>query len=148
MYIEGSGLCIDTFKGKLSGLYEDINNKKESLSDPSIDLLNPLDHNTTTKFINSSHSATLIDNIFNNVIDKIVVRGLLINDKSDQLLVFAVIQICIRTNKDNKTNDLIRYKTQDAINYFKDQMKQDCNKIYVEDVNEAYETVLSITIAL
>ena len=64
---------------------------------------------TTTEFINSmystslypsitrptritTHSATLIDKIFSNVIDEKVVCGLIINDTSDHLPVFAIIQ--------------------------------------------------------
>lgn len=83
------GSCIETFTEELMALYDSINNKKMCFvcGDFNIDLLNPLNQNTTTEFINAmysmslypsiicpsritTHSATLIDNIFTNVIDK------------------------------------------------------------------------------
>jgi len=43
----------------------------------------------------TTHSATLIDNIFTNVIDRPVSSGLIITDISDHLPVFAIIQNCM-----------------------------------------------------
>ncbi len=48
----------------------------------------------------TSHSAALIDNIFTNVIDTKVTSGLIINDASDHLPLFAIVQGCIRINRD------------------------------------------------
>lgn len=119
--------------------------------DFNIDLLNPLNQNTITEFINAmysmslypsiirpiritTHSATLIDNIFTNVIDKKITSGLLINDLSDHLPVFATISCCKGTNKDIQVQ-LIRHKTKGTINYFKeDLIKQDWKEVYVEGV--------------
>lgn len=136
------GSCIDTCRVKLSELYDGINNKKTVFvcGDVNIDLFNPLENNPTTEFINTmysmtlypsitrpsritSHSATLIDNIFTNVMDRNIVSGLLINDISDHLPVFATIQSRTMTNNDVKTNILIRHKTQRAIHSFKDLKK-------------------------
>ena len=75
--------------------------------DFNIDLLNPNNHKPTEDFINTmyslslypkitrpsritSHCATLIDNIFTNVIDNNTISGLMINDISDHLPVFLV----------------------------------------------------------
>ena len=86
-------------------------------------------------------TAILIDDIFTNVIDRKVISGLIINDTSDHLPAFVVVQSCTRTNKDVTTYKIIRQKSEGAINSFKkDLMIQDWNKVYVEDVDEAYDT--------
>lgn len=158
------GSCIDIFREKIEELYSRHNNKKILFvcGDFNIDLLNPQQHNSTTEFINSmysnslyptitrptritTHSATLIDNIFTNVIDRSVTSGLIITDISDHLPVFAIIQNCMQKNKDNTTIMMKREKTQNAVNSFKqDLLRQDWKKVYVRDVNRAYETFLTI----
>ena len=86
-------------------------------------------------------TAILIDDIFTNVIDRKAISGLIINDTSDHLPAFVVVQSCTRTNKDVTTYKIIRQKSEGAINPFKkDLMIQDWNKVYVEDVDEAYDT--------
>jgi len=158
------GSCIDTFREKIEELYNRHNNKKILFvcGDFNVDLLNPQQHNSTTEFINSmysnslyptitrptritTHSATLIDNIFTNVIDRPVSSGLIITDISDHLPVFAIIQNCMQKNKDITTIMMKRKKTQDAINSFKqDLLRQDWKSVYVSDVNWAYETFMTI----
>ena len=111
------GSCIDTFRDLLMGMYDKITNKKMLFvcGDTNIDLLS--ENNTTTEFINSmysmslyptitrptritTHSTTLIDNIFINIIDKKIVSGIIMNDATDHLPVFVVIKGETRTNKD------------------------------------------------
>ena len=81
------GSCIETFRDILMGMYDKMTNKKMLFvcGDTNIDLL--AENNTTTDFINSvysmslyptitrptritTHSATLIDNIFINIVYK------------------------------------------------------------------------------
>ena len=70
----------------------------------------------------TTHSATLIDNIFTNVWDRKVHSGLVINDTSDHLPVFATIQSCTRIKKDTTTVKITRHKTQNAINSLKEDL--------------------------
>ena len=96
-----------------------------------------------------STCATLIDNIFTNVWDRKVHSGLVINDTSDHLPVFATIQSCTRIRKDTTTVKITRHKTQNAINSLKeDLLRQDWNKVYVKGANEAYESFLEIVAEL
>lgn len=123
------GSCVDTFREKIEELYNRHNNKKILFvcGDLNIDLLNPQQHNSTTEFINSmysnslypaitrpttitTHSATLIDNIFTNIIGRSVTSGLIITDISDQMPVFAIIQNCMQKNKDSTTIMMKRKK--------------------------------------
>lgn len=59
----------------------------------------------------TTHSATLIDNIFTNGIDEKITSGIIINDTSDHLPVFAAIQSYTGTNKENT-----KYKTISHLN--------------------------------
>ncbi|XP_061139602.1 uncharacterized protein LOC133157239 [Syngnathus typhle] len=158
------GSCIETFSELLSGMYErKIYTKMVYVyGDYNIDLLNPLQLTPVTEFINlmysmslypgisrptriTSHSATIIDNIFTNVIEKKVKTGLIINDSSDHLPVFAVIQDCTKKKKDAITFKMCRRNSGNSFNSFKnDLLKQDWKKVYVGDVNEAYNTFMAI----
>lgn len=83
----------------------------------NVDLLNPNKHKLTDDFINTiyslglrpkitrpsritTHSATLIDNIFTNIIEKSIMSGLLVNDISDHLPLFVVYDFNYRKNND------------------------------------------------
>lgn len=89
--------------------------------DFNIDLLNPNNHKMTEDFINTvfslglypqitrpsritSHSATLIDNIFTNIIQNNTVSGLLIHDISDHLPIFTVYDNNYSLNRQDKKN--------------------------------------------
>lgn len=106
------GSCNDTFREKLVDLYQGLNEKKLVFicGDINIDLLNPLEQTTITDFVNTMYSlclfpsitkstwitrnsATLIANIFTNIIESEITSGLLINDVSDHLPVFTVKEI-------------------------------------------------------
>ncbi len=66
-------------------------------------------------------TATLIDNIFTNNIDYEIVGGLLINDISGHLPVFAIFQnyFGIKTKQKTYTFDMIRNRTPRAITALK-----------------------------
>ena len=154
------GSCIGTFREKLLELYADTNNKKMLFvcGDFNIDLFNTSKNYSTAEFINAmytmslypsitrptritKHSATLIDNIFTNVIDRKIVSGLLINDISDHLPVFTTLQSSTRTKTDCKITILTRHKREAAIHSLRNNLKhQNWNKVYVENVDEAYES--------
>lgn len=91
--------------------------------DFNIDLLNPNKQRITDEFINTlfslglypqitkpsritTYSATLIDNIFSNEIENNIVGGLMLNDISDHLPVFAVYNNDFRHNNDKKMSVL------------------------------------------
>lgn len=152
------GSCIDTFRDQMVGMYSRLNNRKMLFvcGDFNIDLLNQQCQRNMFEFINSmyslglypsitrpsritTHSATLIDNIFTNVINKKVNSGLIINDTTDHLPVFAIIQSCSSEKIQATDYKIIRHKTEYAINSLKlHLMSHDWSEVYVEDVDEAY----------
>ena len=104
------GPCIDTFNKNISELYDNHNDKLILVCDFKIDLLKSNNHTKTTEFVNTMFSmsfyplilkpsritrdsAILIDNIFVNLIDGKIKRGLLMTDVSDHLHVFAVLEM-------------------------------------------------------
>ena len=94
----------------LNKLLENISKEQKSISllgDFNVNLLNYNEYNETTEFLNSlasnsfipsvlqptrvtSHSNTLIDNIFSNVIDPDIISGNLTATISNHLLQFAI----------------------------------------------------------
>ena len=71
--------------------------------------------------------------------------GILMNDATDNLPIFVVIKGETRTNKDKKTEILSRRKTEESVMSFKrDLINQDWKEVYVEDVNDSYNSFLSI----
>lgn len=101
----------------------------------NIDLLNHNKHKPTDKFIDTmysislftkitrpsritSHSTTLIDNIFTNDIDNNTVSGLLINYISDHLPVFTICDCTFRNDLDNQM-EYRRIRTEEAMNTLK-----------------------------
>ena len=91
------------------------------LGDFSVNLLNYNDHNQTNEFLNSlasnsfipvilqptritSHSNTLIDNIFSNVIDPDIISGNLTATISDHLPQFSIIPNMFGNIPGNKSN--------------------------------------------
>ena len=95
----------------LNKLLENISKEQKSiflLGDFNVNLLNYNEHNQTNEFLDSlasnsfiplilqptritSHSTTLIDNIFSNVIDRDIISGNLTATISDHLPQFAII---------------------------------------------------------
>ena len=108
----------------LNQLLENISKEQKSiflLGDFNVNLLNYNEHNQTNKFLDSlasntfmplilqpiritSHSNTLIDNIFSNVIDPDIISGNLITTISDHLFQFAIIPNMFDNISGNKSN--------------------------------------------
>ncbi len=144
-------------------LYEKIINKKVVFvcGDFNIDLLNPQGHMGTTDFINTMYSiglfpritkpsritrssATLIDNIYSNIIDA-TVGGLFIHDISDHLPIFTNFHYNLRRNPVKKTLTTFRLRNPETVESLKmDLMRQTWEPVYVADVNEAYYSFLRI----
>lgn len=153
------GSSITTFNNKLEQLLFGINENKVSIicGDFNINLLNVSNHTGSLEFLDLMYSrglyptitrpsritsscATLIDNIFLNIIDKNVKSGLLINDTTDHLPIFVTYLCEIKTNKD-KSSKVIRLRTEERLNRFKDAlMKEQWDNVYsTNNVNKAYE---------
>ena len=108
----------------LNKLLENISKEQKSiflLGDFNVDLLNYNEHIQTNKFLDSlafnsfiplvlqptritSHSNTLIDNVFSNVIDPDIMSGNLTAPISDHLPQFAIIPNMFGNISDNKSN--------------------------------------------
>ena len=154
---------IELFTEWMESMFSKISNKMMYLcGDWNIDILNPYNHNNINAFIDlmysmslfpkitrpsriSSHSATLIDNIFRNDIENNTMSGLLINDISDHLPVFCVFD----KNYGRKVERKFEYKrvrSEESIGLLKNQLReQNWDALYVEkDVDTAYETFLKI----
>ena len=91
------------------------------LGDFNVNLLNWNEHNPTNEFLNSfasnsfiplilqptritSHSNTLIDNIFSNIIDPGIISGNLTGIISDHLLQFPILPNMFGNTTSNKSN--------------------------------------------
>lgn len=101
------GSCIDEFNRVILELYSKHNSNGLIIcGDFNIDLIKTYEHMKTTDFINNmfslglypiilkpsritKDSATLIDNIFVNINEKVLKSGLLLTDITDHLPVFA-----------------------------------------------------------
>lgn len=66
----------------------------------------------------TSHSATIIDNIFTNTLESNIVSGLLVNDITDHLPVFAILD-CDPKIKQEITTNYVRVRTEDTMNAFR-----------------------------
>ena len=108
----------------LNKLLENISKEQKSiflLGDFNVNLLNYNEHNETNEFLDSlasnsfiplilqptritSHSNTLIDNIFSNVIDPDIISGNLTATISDHLPQFAIIPNMFGNISGNKSN--------------------------------------------
>ncbi len=93
----------------------------------------------------TTHSATLIDNIYTNVLETGTVSGLLINDITDHLPVFAT---CDWKHTVRQTPKKIykRIRNEERlIELEQEMMKQNWNKVFIEkEANRAYEAFLLI----
>lgn len=153
---------IDKFREWMEDMFSSIGNKNIFVcGDINIDLLNYKNHKSTEDFINAihsmsllptitrpsritTHSATLIDNIFTNVLEN-KISGLLISDITDHLPVYTVFD-CNYRNKIDKQKLYRRIRTDESINMLKNELvSQNWDMIYSEaDVDSAYNTFLSI----
>ena len=153
---------IDNFRVWMEDMFSKIGNKNIFIcGDTNIDLLKHNNHRSTEDFLNTlhgmsllpsitrpsritTHSATLIDNIFTNVMDN-TISGLLISDITDHLPVFTVFNSNYR-HKIDKQKSYRRVRTIEAISLLKQELcTQSWDSIYSEeDVDGAYDTFLSI----
>ena len=108
----------------LNKLLENISKEQKSiflLGDFNVNLLNYNEHNQTNEFLDflasnsfipsilqltriTSHSNTVIDNVFSNVIDPDVISGNLTATTSDHLPQFAIIPNMFGNTPGNKSN--------------------------------------------
>lgn len=136
--------------------------------DFNVDLLNPQGHKGTSEFIYVMHSlgliptitkpsrvtaycATLIDNIYSNVMDTAVSGGLLIEDISDHLPIFAIYHSNHKLKTPEPTTEIRkrRMRTPGTVEAFKaDLLKQNWKNVYVNGVQEAYSSFLATFIQL
>ena len=154
---------IEDFNKILSIISKD-NKQCYIMGDFNLDLLHCDHHAYTQEFIDSlfshmfiplinkptrltSHSATLIDNIFTNCFTQNIVNGIILNDLSDHLPVFA-----LSSTKFEKPNNETTYYTRDYndLNIIKFQTKlsqiewtrvligQDPNRLYYVFAEEYY----------
>ena len=115
---------IDSNCNYLNKLLENISKGQKSVflpGDFNVNLLNYNEHNQTNEFLDSlasnsfiplilqptritSHSNTLIDNIFSNVIDPDIISGNLTATISDHLSQFSIIANMFGNVSGNKSN--------------------------------------------
>ena len=159
----------------LNQLSENISKEKKSiflLGDFNVNLLNYNEHNQTNEFLDSlasnsfiplilqptritSHSNTLIDNVFSSIIDPDIISGNLTASISDHLPQFAIIPNMFGNISGNKSNiyerDWSKFDRENFIlDYFsadwEDLLKIDeCNvdnstKIYLDKMNMLLDT--------
>ena len=159
----------------LNKLLENTSKEQKSiflLGDFNVNLLNYNEHNETNEFLDSltsnsciplilqpdritSHSNTLIDNIFSNVVDPDIISGNLTATISDHLPQFAIIPNMFGNISGNKSNiyerDWSKFDWENFIlNYFsvnwEDLLKIDevnvdnSTKIYLDKINDLLDT--------
>ena len=159
---------MNLFKEWLERLF--ANNAKRNViicGDYNIDLLKVKKHKLTAEFIDTmfsmnmyplitkptritAYSATLIDNIFTNILDNSTISGLLLNDTSDHLPVFMVYETNCHKNKNRDSfsyKRVITEKSKVALrNDLASQTWQNvCNE---QDVNTAYNSFVETFIML
>ena len=143
-------------------LLEDISKEQKSvflLGDFNVNLLNYNEHNQTNEFLDSlasnsfsslilqptritSHSNTLINNIFSNVIDPDIISGNLTATISDHLPQFSIIPIMFGNIPSNKPNiyerDWSKFDKEHFILYYFSVDWEDLLKI--DELNAANST--------
>ena len=165
----------------LNKLLENISKERKSiflLGDFNANLLNYNEHNQTNEFLDSlasnsfiplilqptritSHSNTLIDNIFSNIIDPDIISGNLTATISDHLPQFAIIPNMFGNIPGNKSNiyerDWYKFDQESFILGcfsvdWKDLLKIDelnadnSTKIYLDEINMLFDTFAPLKI--
>lgn len=162
------GSNIEMFNECMVKLFSTLNTKPSFIcGDFNIDLLNPGKLKSFYDFADTmyslslypmitrpsritSHSATIIDNIFTNVLGNLTTSGLLISDISDHLPVFTLFD-CELKKMENSTQMLYkREKNEQSINGLIFSLSiQDWSPVYNEvDVDKSYDTFLDIFMSL
>lgn len=133
--------------------------------DFNVDLLKYNDHQNSRNFMNNlfsygyypminyptritCSSATLIDNIFTNVLHEESMSGIIVNDISDHLPIFCLLEnIHVRGKNLHTPHDIYKFVRQtndDNIDNFINNLNDvDWNDVITcEDVNVAYSTLI------
>lgn len=159
---------IDTFQKFMEETFAKTDQKIAYIcGDYNIDLLNPHKYTGIDEFIEvmysmslfpiitqpsriTSHSATIIDNIFTNNIEDNIVSGLLINDISDHLPVFAIYDCdhCLKRGDDEPGHR--RLRSDAALNALDSELQsQDWKNVYEEESADlAYDHFLETFLQL
>lgn len=157
------GPCVELFTDKILEMFEKIYNKPFILcGDFNIDLGNP---SASSEFKNcmkstdiypmitkptrvTTHSATIIDNIFTNVPGKLI-SGIFMADVSDHLPVFIIYEKNFYDILQDEFTTFIRDKSSKALEAFREALKkQSWDRVYTDNVNTAYEAFMTTLIDL
>ena len=158
---------ITVFTSSLKGILEVLEDEKKEIylmGDFNIDLLHSSSHKRTNEFLDmlysfnlypminkptriSSNRASLIDNIFTNVIKKKTHNGIIYDDFSDHFPIFGILQNdelpkCRPNRKRNKVRK--RIINEANMSLFKEKLKT-ADWSYLKenaDVNESYDIFL------
>ena len=97
----------------------------------------------------TDNSAMLIDNIFTNELQHHLTSGILINDVSDHLPIFAICEYKINRNVKKEVNR-VRIINEDRLASFRKELHFQAwdDVLNTNDVNHAYDTFLQIFIRL
>ena len=158
------GSDTQTFIDYIEKQFSDLGNKDIFLcGDMNMDLLKYNEHKPTENFVNllyslsmhpkitrptriTSHSSTLIDNIFTNIYSDDIKSGILVTDVSDHLPIFVIYGLNNLEKIDKEMSEirLIRQVNEESITAFKSCLtKQNWSTLFEEtDVNAAYNTFL------
>ena len=162
------GSPIDTFCENLEFNLSDVKSIKTKFvcGDFNIDLLKHETHNTTKEFLDTMYSldlhplidkptritdnsTTLIDNniIFTNELRFNLISGIMFNDTTDHLPMFALCEYNI--NRYNvREFQFIRKMNEDIMASFSNELRQQTweNVLTIDNVNQAYDSFLHIFI--
>ena len=152
------GSDVDLFCESLEQIFTDVVLRKSMFicGDFNIDLMKYETHNGTKRFLDcmyglglhplidrpsriTTHSCTLIDNIFTNQINHSIRSGLLINDITDHLPIFALCNYEIENKKDDPVK-YVRNLKNENVSLLIESLSQELwnNVLQSDDVNVAY----------
>ncbi|XDV36142.1 hypothetical protein PO909_005986 [Leuciscus waleckii] len=96
----------------------------------------------------TTHSATIIDNIFTNVRGKLI-SGIFMTDVSDHLPIFIIYEKKSYDIVQDEFTTFIRDKSSKALEAFREVLKkQSWDRVYTDNVNTAYEAFMTTLINL
>ena len=156
------GAPLERFTEALEELYSDIKKNKVLYicGDFNVDLLKQDTHSPTKLFFDTmlglglfplinkpsritSQTATLIDNIFTNEMKHEYISGLVINDISDHLPVFALYHYSIKKQKNISVRHYRKVDTESIQKLIDELDKEKWNEVYSQtNVNLSYEYFL------
>ena len=155
---QNTALFLDKFNDILSRISKD-NKQCYVMGDFNLDLLQYNHHTPTQEFIDTlfshafiplisnptsltSYSATLIDNIFTNNLSQNVLNGIVLNNLSDHLPVFAHFSAKTLT-RDGENKVFIRKITDENLRKFNENVSNtNCASFLDEDPKMAYNNFI------